>query len=105
MLCLVLLFLQGTSKQNPCSVPELIPPRSAGHRRVPATLACPLTAVQFLWGDGGHRPALDAAGVLAGGRCLRAPRPGVGFQQVRQPQDLTVAVKRVRVQAPVRSSQ
>lgn len=63
-----------------------------------------LTAVQLLRGDGGHRAALDAPGVLAGGGGLRVPGPRVGFQQLRQPQDLTVAAKRIRVQPPVRTA-
>lgn len=61
-----------------------------------------LTTVQLLRGDGGHRPPLDAPGIFTGGRCLRIPRPGVALQQVRQPQDLTVTVKRVGVQTPTR---
>lgn len=59
-----------------------------------------LTTVQLFGADRGHRASLDVSRVFTGGRRLRVPRLGVGFQQIRQPQDFTVAVKRVGVQSP-----
>lgn len=61
-----------------------------------------LTTVQLFGADRGHRASLDVSRVFTGGRRLRVPRLGVGFQQIRQPQDFTVTVKCVGVQSPDR---
>lgn len=57
------------------------------------------TTVELLRRQRGHRSALQAAGVVAGGRSLSIARLGVLLQEVGQPQQLTVAVQGVGIQS------
>lgn len=91
---------QGLGPATPRTGRAAYVPRPAVATLVQGTRRRSLTTVQLFGGDGGHRAPLDAARIFTGGRCLRIPRLGVGFEQIRQPQDLTVAVKRVGVQSP-----
>lgn len=58
------------------------------------------TTVELLRSQRRHRSALQAAGVVAGGRSLSVARLGVLLEEVGQPQQLTVAVQRVGIQSP-----
>lgn len=78
--------------------PKAGPARAAPSGRLPPS--CSLTTVQLFGGDGGHRAPLDASRIFTGGGRLCIPRLGVGLEQIRQPQDFTVTVKRVGVQPP-----
>lgn len=57
------------------------------------------TTVELLCRQRGHRSALQAAGVVAGGRSLSVARLGVLLEEVGQPQQLAVAVQGVGIQS------
>lgn len=58
------------------------------------------TTVELLRSQRRHRSALQAAGVVAGGRSLSVARLGVLLEEVGQPQQLTVAIQGVGIQSP-----
>lgn len=58
------------------------------------------TTVELLRSQRRHRSALQAAGVVAGGRSLSVARLGVLLEEVGQPQQLAVAVQGVGIQSP-----
>lgn len=61
--------------------------------------SAPRTTVELLRCQRGHRSALQAAGVVAGGRGLSVARLGVLLEEVGQPQQLAVAVQGVGIQS------
>lgn len=58
------------------------------------------TTVELLRSQRRDRSALQAAGVVAGGRSLSVARLGVLLEEVGQPQQLAVAVQGVGIQSP-----